>query len=323
MHSQFGVTQIVRTGRYNGQTIEDVGIEPDTIFRPQWSDLQPDSPTNTQYDRIAANLVRTGRENGQSKLHFVCEPFEIETPIGKFSLKVESAGIEEFSVFQADGKTVIAKKEKKVSTYKQTFSIPMSAVGRALGNNRIIIIGKTAGKQVLKTIRNVRIIPDDDKYMKISNRGFTFTGTSDSVGLYQPSTTAPADGWNNLKGPWMIGNGVKYVSNVDSSIEAFFTASVGTKINIGLDIALDSEPGFDFFYLSVKSSGGVEDFLICSKNRDGIKTFNGVSGRNIPIKGTVPFTTKSKKFSVSLKFTSNWDTEFTGATINSFTVSAA
>ncbi|KAH9272056.1 hypothetical protein BASA83_005643 [Batrachochytrium salamandrivorans] len=109
-------------------------------------------------------------------------------------MHVESAGIEEFSVFQADGKTVIAKKEKKVSTYKQTFSIPMSAVGRALG-------------------------------------------ISDSVGLYQPSTTAPADGWNNLKGPWMIGNGVKYVSNVDSSIEAFFTASVGTKINIGLDIA--------------------------------------------------------------------------------------
>ncbi|KAH6600265.1 hypothetical protein BASA50_002441 [Batrachochytrium salamandrivorans] len=121
----------------------------------------------------------------------------------------------------------------------------------------------------------------------------------------------------------MIGNGVKYVSNVDSSIEAFFTASVGTKINIGLDIALDSEPGFDFLYLSVKSSGGVEDFLIRSKNRDGINTFNGVSGRNIPIKGTVPFTTKSEKFSVSLKFTSNWDTEFTGATINSFTVSAA
>ncbi|KAH6596007.1 hypothetical protein BASA61_003609 [Batrachochytrium salamandrivorans] len=159
--------------------------------------------------------------------------------------------------------------------------------------------------------------------MKISTPGFTFTGISDSVGLYQPSTTAPADGWNNLKGPWMIGNGVKYVSNVDSSIEAFFTASIGTKINIGLDVTLDSEPGRDFLYLSVKSRGGVEDFLIRSKNRDGINTFNGVSGRDITIKGAVPFTTKSKKFSVSLKFTSNWKTEFTGATIKSFTVSAA
>ncbi|KAH9263393.1 hypothetical protein BASA83_013225 [Batrachochytrium salamandrivorans] len=40
----------------------------------------------------------------------------------------------------------------------------------------------------------------------------------------------------------MIGNGVRYVENVRSSIEAFFIAPVGTKINIGLDVALDSEP---------------------------------------------------------------------------------
>ncbi|KAH6602786.1 hypothetical protein BASA61_000759 [Batrachochytrium salamandrivorans] len=42
-----GVTQIVRTGRYNGQDIEDAGIEPEIIVRPRWSDLQPDSTTNT------------------------------------------------------------------------------------------------------------------------------------------------------------------------------------------------------------------------------------------------------------------------------------
>ncbi|KAH6596221.1 hypothetical protein BASA50_005263 [Batrachochytrium salamandrivorans] len=263
-----GFTQTIRTGRYKGQGIEDVGIKTDTVFRPQWSDLQPDSPTNTQYDRIAASLARTGRENGQSKLHFVCEPFEIETPVAKFSLKVESA---------------------------------VSAVGSTLGNNRIIIIGKTAGKQVLKTIRNVRIIPDDGKYMEISNRGFTFTGISDSVGLYQPSTTAPADGWNNLKGPWMIGNGVQYANNIDSSIDAFFTALIGTKINIGIDVALDSEPGCDFLYLSVKSRGGIEDFLILSQSRDGTKTFNGVSGRNMIIKGTVPFTTKSEMNSFAFR----------------------
>ncbi|KAH9272091.1 hypothetical protein BASA83_005680 [Batrachochytrium salamandrivorans] len=318
-----GFTQTIRTGSYKGQGIEDVGIKTDTVFRPQWSDLQPDSPTNTQYDRIAASLARTGRENGQSKLHFVCEPFEIETPVAKFSLKVESAGIYEFTVLQADGKTVAAQQRRSRATNKQKFSIPVSAVGSTLGNNQIIIIGKTAGKQVLKTIRNVRIIPDDGKYMEISNRGFTFTGISDSVGLYQPSTTAPADGWNNLKGRGVIGNGVQYAKNIDSSIDAFFTALIGTKINIGINVALDSEPGCDFLYLSVKSRGGIEDFLILSQSLDGTKTFNGVSGRNMIIKGTVPFTTKSERFSVSLKFTSDKTTEFTGATIKSFTVSAA
>ncbi|KAH6573468.1 hypothetical protein BASA60_006016 [Batrachochytrium salamandrivorans] len=171
-----GVTQTVRTGRYNGQTIEDAGIEPEIIVRPRWSDLQPGSPTNTQYDRIAEHLARIGQENGQSKLHFVSEPFEIKNPIGGFSLEVESAGIEEFIVFQAMEK--LLSLNKRVATNKQKFAIPVSAAGSALGNNRIIIVGKTAGEQVLKTIRNVRTIPDDDKYMKISTTGVYFLQAS-------------------------------------------------------------------------------------------------------------------------------------------------
>ncbi|KAH6568047.1 hypothetical protein BASA62_005724 [Batrachochytrium salamandrivorans] len=317
-----GVTQTIRSGRYKGQGIEDVGITVDTVFRPRWSDLQPDSTTNTQYDRIAASLARTGQKNGQSRLHFVCEPFMIEKPINGFLLEVEAAGIHEFIVFQADGKTVIAKKRSRATT-KQKFAISVSAAASALGNSHITIIGKTAGKQVLKTIRNVKVIPDDDKYMKVSTTGFIFAGISDSVGLYQSSTTAPGDGWNNLKGLWMIGNGVKYAKNIESSIEAFFTVPIGTKINIGLDVALDTEPDCDFLYLSVKGSDGIEDFLTRSKSLDGTKTFNGISGRKKIVKGTIPFTTKSERFSVSLKFTSDWDMEFTGATINSFTVSAA
>ncbi|KAH6585926.1 hypothetical protein BASA50_000870 [Batrachochytrium salamandrivorans] len=318
-----GVSKTTRTGLYNGQDIEDVGIKTDIVIRPQWSDLQPGSTTNTQYDRIAKSLARTGRKNGQSRLHFVCEPFAIEKPINGFSLEVEAAGIYEFIVFQADGKTVIAKQRRSRATTKQKFSLPVSTVGSALGNSHITIVGKTAGKQVLKTNRNVRIIPDDDKYMKISTSGFTFTGISDSVGLYQSSTTAPGEGWNNLNGPWMIGNGFEYASDVDSSLEAFFTAPVGTQINIGLNVALDTDPEFDFLYLSVKSSGGVEDFLTRSKSLDGKKTFNGISGRDMLFEETFSFTTKSEKFSVSLRFTSDEATELTGATINSFTVSAA
>ncbi|KAH9272088.1 hypothetical protein BASA83_005677 [Batrachochytrium salamandrivorans] len=128
-----GFTQTIRTGRYKGQGIED-------------------------YDRIAASLARTGQKNGQSRLHFVCEPFEIEKPIGGFPLEVESAGIYEFTVFQADGKTVAAKQRRSLATNKQKFSIPVSAVGSALGKQPNHHIGKTAGKQVLKTIRNVKVI---------------------------------------------------------------------------------------------------------------------------------------------------------------------
>ncbi|KAH9276722.1 hypothetical protein BASA83_000856 [Batrachochytrium salamandrivorans] len=288
-----GVTKTIRVGLYSNRDIEDLGIKTDVVFRPQWSDLQPDPTTNTQYDRIAERLARIGQENGQSKLHFVSEPFAFEKPIGKFPLAVEAAGIDEFTVFQADGTTIVAR--QKAITTKQKFDIHVSTAASVLGNSYITIVGKTFGTQAL----------------------------SDSVGLYQSTTTASGDGWNNLKGSWMIGNGVKYANNVDSSLEAFFTASIGTRINIGLDVALDTETDYDFLYLSVKSSGGVEDFLLSSKSLDGTKTFNGVSGWNMIVKGIFPFTTKSEKFSVALKFTSDDATGFTGVTIRSFTVSAA
>ncbi|KAH6567093.1 hypothetical protein BASA50_011263 [Batrachochytrium salamandrivorans] len=317
-----GVTRTTRTGLYKGQEIEDAGIKADIVVRARWSDLQPNSTTNTQYERIAASLASIGQKSGQSKLYFICEPFSIVEPLGKFPLEVETAGIEEFTVFQADGTTVAA--QQKVTTNKQKLSLPVSTAGSVLGNSQLTIVGKTEGRQVLKTIRNVKYIPADDKYIKIGTPGFTFTGTSESVGLYQSTTTAPGNGWNNLKGPWMIGNGVKYVGNIDSSLDVFFTAPVGTNINISLDVALDTELEGDFLSLSVKSSGGVEDFFLSSKGvNDTTKTFNGVSGGNMTVKGTFPFTTKSDQFSVALRFTSDAAVEATGATIRSFTVAAA
>ncbi|KAH6578262.1 hypothetical protein BASA60_003651 [Batrachochytrium salamandrivorans] len=143
-----GIRQSVRNGRYEGQLIEDLGVKTEIVVRARWSDLQPNSTTNTQYDRIADNLARIGQKSGQSKLHFVCEPFEIEKPLGKFPLAVEAAGIDEFTVFQADEKTIIA--QQKATTKKQKLSIPVSAAASGLGNSRITIVGKTARKQVLK-----------------------------------------------------------------------------------------------------------------------------------------------------------------------------
>ncbi|KAH6576354.1 hypothetical protein BASA60_004554 [Batrachochytrium salamandrivorans] len=206
-----GVTKTTRTGLYNGQDIEDVGIR-QILFS---------SPSG-----------------------LICSPAPLPTPSMTVSPKALLVLVER--TVRADGKTVIAKQRRSRATTKQKFSLPVSTVGSALGNSHITIVGKTAGKQVLKTNRNVRIIPDDDKYMKISTLAMSIL-----------------------------------------PIEAFFTAPVGTKINIGLDVALDTDPGFDFLYLSVKSSGGVEDFLTRSKSLDGTKTFNGISGRNMLFEGNI------------------------------------
>ncbi|KAH6594772.1 hypothetical protein BASA50_006447 [Batrachochytrium salamandrivorans] len=121
----------------------------------------------------------------------------------------------------------------------------------------------------------------------------------------------------------MIGNGFGYSSDVESSIEAFFTSPVGTRINIGINVALDTETDFDFLYLSVKSSGGVEDFLLRSKGIDDHQEVQWDLWKGMSVNGIFSFTTRSEKFSVSLKFTSDDATGFTGVTIRSFTVSAA
>ncbi|KAH6561750.1 hypothetical protein BASA62_009579 [Batrachochytrium salamandrivorans] len=279
-----GVTQTVRTGRYKGQTIEDVGIETDTVFRPRWSDLQPDPTTNTQYDRIAASLARTGQENGQSKLHFVCEPFEIEKPHWDSHWKLRPLVLRNSLCSRLMERLLPLKQRRSRATTKQKFSIPVSAAGSALGNNRITIVGKTAGKQVLKTNRNA---------------------LSDSVGLYQSPTTAPADGWNNLKGPWMIGNGVKYVSKIDSSIEAFFHCSRWHRDQYWSRCRSRSEPDLISSTCLSRAATVLKTFSSAPRAVMAPKTFNGISGGTCLSKGTIPFTTKSEKFSVSLKFTSD------------------
>ncbi|KAH9251471.1 hypothetical protein BASA81_010636 [Batrachochytrium salamandrivorans] len=120
----------------------------------------------------------------------------------------------------------------------------------------------------------------------------------------------------------MIGNGVKYVKILSLPLRHFSLLPLEPR-SISLNVDLDSVPDCDFLYLSVKSSGGVEDFLLSSKSLDGTKMFNGISGENMIVKETFSFTTKSEQFSVSLKFTSDKASEFAGATIKSFTVSAA
>ncbi|KAH6573471.1 hypothetical protein BASA60_006019 [Batrachochytrium salamandrivorans] len=99
---------------------------------------------------------------------------------------------------------LLSLKTKRVgpSPKNKSFAIPVSAAGSALGNNRITIVGKTAGVQVLKTKRS--ILP---------------------LRLSSLLPLAPRS----------------------------ILVSMST---------LDTEPGCDFLYLSVKSSGGVEDFLL-------------------------------------------------------------
>ncbi|KAH6577709.1 hypothetical protein BASA60_003906 [Batrachochytrium salamandrivorans] len=312
-----GIRQSVRNGIYDGQLIEDTGIKSDIIVRARWSDLMPNSTTNTQYDRIADNLARIGEKTGQNSLHFIAEPFNIVTSGNEYKIGADIAGIDQITVFKADGVTEIFTQSVPANSRKIVITSP--PVINTLGNSHITIVGKSKGKQVLKTYRSVRAIPTTADRIDITRAPFVLSTVGNAVGVYNSGTTSSASGWNLANGKWIIGNGIKYIDNADTTIEAFLTAPVGTRINVNLNLALDSERDYDFVYLNIRSDKGVEDFLLSSKGLDNTTTFPGESG-NKTVNGVFPFTTKSTEFSVALRFTSDGGSTLSGATVNTLSV---
>ncbi|XJO77300.1 hypothetical protein BDV3_001897 [Batrachochytrium dendrobatidis] len=293
----------------------------DIVVRARWSDLQPNSTTNTQYDRIADNLSRIGKANGQANTMFVAEPFSMDANLGDFKLDAEVSGIEDITITSDDGKKVFGTQKLTLDHHNVTITTPPISDG--IGTQRITIIGSTKGKQIIKTYRTVRVVPTDEQRVHIATTPFTFNGKSTSVGLFNSAETAPVDGWSLHNGKWMVGNGTLYNNNVVTSLEVFMTAPVGTHVNFNLDVNLDCETEFDYLGLLTKSDNKETPILTTVSRLVAGRIIPGVSGRNTVVKGAYPFTTTTENFSVILRFTSDVISGFKGATINSFTASAA
>ncbi|KAL2914428.1 hypothetical protein HK105_205995 [Polyrhizophydium stewartii] len=309
-----GVRQSVRNGRNNGKLIEDLGIKADFIFRPRVTDLLPNATSSSQFDRIADKLKEIGDKTGQNSLYFVAEPLTREVQPGALTLSAQAAGIQEFTIQDTTGKTLGTVKPSSLA--KSTVSLKASAPRTTLGNSQLVIIGKTGGKQVLKTKRNLRVVPVDADRIDITKGAITFNGFNKAIGLYNGPTTPDANGFNKVKDTWIIGDGKLYADNTDSAIEVFLKAPVGTAISISLDASYDTEKDFDYLTLFVRNAdGSVKHFLTTG-------SVNGVSGKGTVSK-TFAFTTTSSTFSAIVRFTSDGGVEGSGVTINSFKISPA
>ncbi|KAJ3089935.1 hypothetical protein HK102_005129 [Quaeritorhiza haematococci] len=74
--------QLIRNGKNAGELIEDVGVVADFVVRPQVSDLEPGKTSWSNWDRIASQLERLGRN---SWTRFNAEPqLEASFPIGTY-----------------------------------------------------------------------------------------------------------------------------------------------------------------------------------------------------------------------------------------------
>ncbi|KAL2914878.1 hypothetical protein HK105_205620 [Polyrhizophydium stewartii] len=314
-----GIRQSVRNGRNIGRLIEDLGIKSDFIIRPRVEDLVINATVSSQLDRIADKLAQIGAKNGKNNLHFVAEPYNIEVSSGDLKINAESAGITDFTIYDAAGKSLGAFKPS--TTTKSKIVITSSPARSGLGNSQITIVGATNGQQTLLTKRNIRVVPSAADRQDITKGDFTFSAPGKSVGIYNSATTTDASGWNNAKDKWIIGNGVQYLVNTQSAIEAFFTAPAGTKVTITLDADYDTEPDYDFLYLNARNADGSLKPFLSSTATDGTgKVFPAVSGKG-SVKQSFSYTTTGSTFSVIVQFTSDGGVNMSGVTLNKLTVS--
>ncbi|KAH9265648.1 hypothetical protein BASA83_011049 [Batrachochytrium salamandrivorans] len=303
MQISMAFSTLVRSRPYDGsQWVEDVGIKTEVVVRARMSDIAPNSTVNSQYDRISKHLDDVGKSTGKRDLYFISEPQSYEMNAGQLSVDAEIAGLDYISVQNENLGTDISVQE--ISTSRKHVSLFSNYTFASLGNHHLVVTGKAKGKQVLKTYRSVSILPKAEDRHNLASSPFVFNGPSKSVGIYNDRRAISKGEWNNKLGKWVVGDGVSYKAGLESSIESFFTLPVGSNITISIDVKLESTRENDMLYLSVKSDGGVETQLLQSQSIYAFGLIDGLSG-NVSVSKTVPYTTLSQEFSVSLMFSSN------------------
>ncbi|KAH6594229.1 hypothetical protein BASA50_006819 [Batrachochytrium salamandrivorans] len=263
------------------------------------SDIAPNSTVNSQYERISKHLDDVGKSTGKRDLYFISEPQSYEMNAGQLSVDAEIAGMDYISVQNENLGTDISVQE--ISTSRKHVSLFSNYTFASLGNHHLVVTA-------------------EDRH-NLASSPFVFNGPSKSVGIYNDRRAISKGEWNNKLGKWVVGDGVSYKAGLESSIESFFTLPVGSNITISIDVKLESTRENDMLYLSVKSDGGVEAELLQSQSIFFLVTVDGLSG-NVSVSKSIPYTTLSQEFSVSLMFSSNAG-GYAGPVLNALSVQAS
>nr|KAJ3416727.1 hypothetical protein HK105_001188 [Polyrhizophydium stewartii] len=316
-----GIRQSVRNGRNMGRLIEDLGIKADYIVRARRADIMPGAKVNSQFDRIADRLAQIGAKTGQSSLHFVAEPLTTEATAGNAGFDAEIGGFDDISLYKADGVTKISSVDVSgTANTRKKIRISTGAVRSGLGTGTVRIVGTKNGKVYLKTARTIRVVPSDADRFNLASGDFVLGDVSKSTGVYNAAGTAAADGFNRVNGTWRFGDGTSYKENTDSSIEMFFTAPPNVSLSVTANMYIDTEPGYDFVYLTTKYSDGATIDSLKHNTTSG-KVLPGFADKNRTIVGTISIPTRTGKFSVIVRATSDEAVVFSGVKVNALTIS--
>ncbi|KAL5036567.1 hypothetical protein RTP6_004129 [Batrachochytrium dendrobatidis] len=296
------VAQVVRGARFVGLPIEEMGVYTDVLVRPTHSDLQPNATTNTQLDRIADYLVQTGNSTKQNQLHFVAEPYLSEIIAGPFTLTCEVAGMDNVTLYNTDGLVLSSVTTNQTNIHN--VSITADTKYTELGNNHVMLVGSSNGSQVLKTYREVRVVPTRANHHNLLSSNFTLGNVSTHVGVYNHPLTRSDQGWNKQGEAWVVNTNTTNTLGVDTTLESFFVSPVGSNVTVAIHANVDCTPAHDFVYIKVRHANGLIEPFFTSTFDPSTRSV-GISGRNKTVDEAFTFTAITDSFSVMLQFVSN------------------
>ncbi|KAH6587393.1 hypothetical protein BASA50_011395 [Batrachochytrium salamandrivorans] len=88
-----GARQLIRSGNYAGELVEDNGVKSDVIVRSTIADILPGDRGASNYDRIANYLGDVAKRQADSKIYFISEPYDRVTFEDSINILFVASGV--------------------------------------------------------------------------------------------------------------------------------------------------------------------------------------------------------------------------------------
>jgi hypothetical protein len=324
-NARVGWRELIRVKKNNNVRIEDLGIAADKIFKPIQADLQPNTDSNSQYDRIAADLNRIAVTSGKKNLYFATNPaFVINGQLGDAaSFDFDIRGLSRIEIIDENG-------SKKAELSVGASDLPKRQQRQIRFNPDIkeptvvkynIRAFDARGRQHMNTFRIVRFLPNSGDFLQIR------ADTVEKVAFGSAKYYAQFDakniregklGWNLVNGAYQVADGVQYQDNVESTL-SYFVNSALPSFKVAVKASYETELDYDFIQIGYVRNGVTTQFLT-SVNQETSAPQNGVSGKGV-IDQTFTVT-GTGTIEVFIRFISDAGVTDVGATIESITFSA-
>ncbi|XJO75033.1 hypothetical protein BDV3_005770 [Batrachochytrium dendrobatidis] len=219
-----------------------------------------------------------------------------------FTLTCEVAGMDNVTLYNTDGLVLSSVTTNQTNIHN--VSITADTKYTELGNNHVMLVGSSNGSQVLKTYREVRVVPTRANHHNLLSSNFTLGNVSTHVGVYNHPLTRSDQGWNKQGEAWVVNTNTTNTLGVDTTLESFFVSPVGSNVTVAIHANVDCTPAHDFVYIKVRHANGLIEPFFTSTFDPSTRSV-GISGRNKTVDEAFTFTAITDSFSVMLQFVSN------------------